>query len=104
MKLDRNANPSGVGKYAIIKLRDVPVGYPKFTEESSGNEFLTVPSSCVDFGNTRDTEFFVIRLKDEYAAPALKAYAAACADPEFALEVHRLALIAESHPSKRKPD
>lgn len=103
MKLDRNANPSGVGKYALIKLRTVPEGYPKVS--GSGNEFITLPSSCVDFGDTPDTEFFVIRLRDCYAGEALKAYALQIRDDdEYSNEVFKLAQQAAKHPNKHKPD
>lgn len=68
MKLDRNLNPSGMGKYALIKLRiDQPsaaIGNPPR---------MTIAADAVDFGNTKETDFFVIRLKDKYAAPALAA-------------------------------
>lgn len=104
MKLDRNSNPSGVGKYALIKLRNMPEGYPKVS--GSGNEFVTVPSNCVDFGDTPDTEFFVIRLKDKYAERALLSYALAAMkdDPEYGSEIKKLSDFAAVHPNKRKPD
>jgi hypothetical protein len=87
MKLDRNINPDGKGKYALIKLREKPF--------------------VVDFGDTPDSDFFVIRLKDKYAAPALLAYSLAAredGDIEWADEVFRLAEKAANHPGKRKPD
>jgi len=52
MKLDRNINPDGKGKYALINLR----------------------KNIVEWGGG-DGQFFVIKYKDIFAAPALKAYA-----------------------------
>lgn len=56
MKLDRNINPDGRGKYALINLR----------------------RNTIEWGGpTPEEQFFVLKLKDEFAAPALRAYAAA---------------------------
>lgn len=84
MKLDRNINPNGMGKYALINLR----------------------TNKIEWGNTPEDEFFVIKLKDKYASAALDAYAKSCLkdDPEFAKEVHELASKAMFHPLKKKPD
>ena len=104
MKLDRNINPNGRGKYALIKLREI------HHLVESNNAVCTpefnVPQSAVDFGGTPDTDFFVIRLKDKYAAKALTAYACAAAadDPEYAEEILELARLAEVHPNKKQPD
>ncbi len=72
MKLDRNANEDGKGKYALIKLREA-----ELQEGMSTNctPVVTVPLSAVDFGCTPDSEFFVIRLRDKHAGVALCAYA-----------------------------
>lgn len=101
MKLDRNLSSRHRGKYALIRLRvDEPI-IPLFTPDRA-----TVSRHAIDYGNTEDSEFFVIRLKDKYAAPALHAYAEAARqdDPEWADEVAALASKALNHPSKRKPD
>lgn len=84
MKLDRNVNSNGRGKYAIINLR----------------------TNLVEWGDTPDQEFFVIKLKDKYAEAALMAYANAANadDSEYAHEVRELALRAKEHPLKRRPD
>ena len=99
MKLDRNLNASKRGKYALIKLR----GPGHMTAHG---EQITVTSSMVDFGDTEDSDFFVIRLKDKNAAPALAAYAMAAYedDQEYGLEVLNLAKKAAEHPGKRRPD
>lgn len=61
---------------------------------------------CLDFGDTQETDFFVIRLKDKYAAAALAAYAGAAMrdDPEWALEVLNLAKKAAEYPLPQIPD
>ena len=66
-----------------------------------------VPRKAVDLGDTPDSEFFVIRLKDKYAQPALEAYAMAAradGEQEYANEVAVLAIQARNHKGKRKPD
>lgn len=105
MKLDQNINADGKGKYALIKLREVDEGCEQVTEFGKHIEWR-FPDNAIDFGSTPDTEFFVIRLKDKYAAPALRAYAFAVTvdDPEYADEIHALAQKAEDHPFKKRPD
>lgn len=102
MKLDRNTNRDGKGKYALIKLREALV------EMEGGPDYAIVsPQSAIDFGDTPETEFFVIRLKDAYAYEALRSYAAAALSDghhEWALEINDLAERAKSHPSKKRPD
>ncbi len=98
MKLDRNITNPKRGKYALIKLRDcVPV---------RGPEGITFPVEAVDFGDTEDSDFFVIRLKDKYARAALEAYAEAASqdDLEYGHEVYKLAQMALSHPNRKRPD
>jgi hypothetical protein len=84
MKLDRNINASGLGKYAIINLRTnrVERGWKGSPEE-----------------------FFVIKLKDLGAAAALHAYAASINDydPELAEQVSVLAVRSE-HMQRKHPD
>lgn len=102
MKLDRNTNPSGWGKYALILCRKLDEG-KRLTVKP---ETIEMPRNAVDFGGTTDTDFFVIRLRDRYAAPALEAYARAAQadDPEYAGEVMALARMARAHPHSKKPD
>lgn len=95
MKLDRNKNPDGRGKYALINLR----------------------KSTVEWGDTANDDFFVIKLKDRFAAPALRAYAEAVETRanevggheglelhEYAGEIFGLANQAENHPLKHTLD
>ena len=74
MKLDRDTNPSGKGKYALINLR----------------------KDTVEWGRPYEPdEFFVIKLRDTHAHAALQAYAdsvkQAGNDPEYAKAVQALA-------------
>lgn len=103
VKLDRNITNPRRGKYALIKLREVQVMSASTGEDSR----LTVrPHSAVDFGDTEDSDFFVIRIKDKYAAMALQAYADAARedDPEYADEIVDLARVALNHPNRKRPD
>lgn len=107
MKLDRNINPDGKGKYALVKLRDI--GFPFAAQ----NGCALIPFHAIDFGTGTDpncedpgADFFVIRIKDKYAPAALIAYAAAASadDPEYAAEIHALSEKARLFTPKRKPD
>lgn len=53
MKLDRNINPCGRGKYALINLR----------------------TNQVQWGGSEGLQFFVMKYKDKFTGPALHAYA-----------------------------
>lgn len=102
MKLDRNITNPRRGKYALIKLRE-----SKITPEiCCGPETIPVETNAIDFGETRDSDFFVIRLKDKYAAPALAAYAMAAYadDSEYGMEVLNLARQAAENPNSKQPD
>lgn len=73
MKLDRNINSDGLGKYELRNLRSGKI--------------------VDDCGPGEEHEFFVIMLKDRHAAAALHAYARSIEghDPEFTEEVLSLA-------------
>lgn len=101
MKLDRNINPDKRGKYALILLRKTSLSLKELR------------LACREHGIALDlglaggpSEFFLIRLKDKYAAPALWAYAHAAYedDPEWASEVERLARKAQRIRPKKIPD
>lgn len=107
MKLDRNDNADGVGKYALINLRryrDLPADKAQEAFDLLGKlDALGV----IDKGaRGASDEFFVIKLKDKYAAPALTAYANAAVedDQEWAEQVLALASRAEHHPDRKQPD
>lgn len=112
MKLDRNINANGRGKYALLKLR-------KLDDWLTSGAFAEVPKPIVDaiallekegildWGNTPETEFFVIRLKDRYASGGLFGYArdADLHDHEYAKEVAEMAMRSgQNHPNCKRPD
>lgn len=105
MKLDRNINPTGKGKYALINLRRIP-GDPR-TPEALAAAILANPK-CVEFGEAYGpSEFWLTKLKDQYAEPALRAYVRAAMedDPEYASQVEELANRAGHYsPFCSKPD
>jgi hypothetical protein len=91
MQLDRNENPDGKAKYALINLRKVS-GAPKTPQELAA-AILANPD-CVEFGYIGHCdEFWLMKLRDKHAEPALRAYAesARAEDPEFADQVLELA-------------
>jgi hypothetical protein len=101
MKLDRNTAKGG-GKYAVVRLREMP-------HEGDARAHLEalITGGFVEMGSVGDEdEFFVVKLKDRFAAAALMAYAeaAAAVDPEYAVEVLELAARAVAHPNRRVPD
>lgn len=103
MKLDRNINPDGRGKYALLKLRNTDLSSAEIRERVG----KIVGGQVLQFGDNEDTEFFVIKLKDIYAAPALIAYAKAAqedGEEEYAQEIFALAEAAQKRRNKRKPD
>lgn len=103
MKLDRNMNPDGRGKYALINLRRTD----KSLEEIRELVNVALESPCIQFGDNDETDFFVIKLKDKYAEQALLAYADAASEDgatEYATEIYNLARRAEVSPCKKQPD
>lgn len=105
MKLDRNINPTGKGKYALINMRKIE-GDPRTPQELAA-AILANPE-CVEFGaiGTPD-EFWLLKLKDEYADASLFAYAGKALpnDPEFAAEVAAMAnRSGPNSPFCKRPD
>lgn len=106
MKLDRNSNPDGMGKYALVLMREIPQDEHGREEVYAALDILN-HAGCLDYGEALDNEFMVIRLKDKFAAPALHAYANAAANAgelEWAVEIRTLAVKAENHPRQKQPD
>lgn len=94
MKMDRNLNADGTGKYALIKLRNMPTGDDVLARQANAEVHAALVvlngHGMLDWGNVHsESEFFVIRLKDRFAKAALIAYAnqARAVDPEWAAEV-----------------
>lgn len=113
MKLDRNENADGSGKYALLKLRRLE----EYREQKPFGGLVPEIASAIavleregllDSGTVgTDREFFVIRLRDKYAAVALGAYASAAQrdDPEYAAEITELASRAGlNSPFCKRPD
>jgi hypothetical protein len=106
MKLDRNINENGDGKYALLLLRR----FDKLNEQDqcfARAAFRTLEAlGILDWGGGGDEEFFVIRLRDKHASWALAAYAKSARhdDAEFADEVQALADKAYCHPNQKRPD
>ena len=96
MRLDRNVNPNGQGKYALLKLRRLSDDIFRCTDPMhpvfQAMEVLS-EYGVMDSGIYPHSEFFVIRLKDKYAQAALRAYADAARgdDPEYASEIMEMA-------------
>lgn len=111
MKLDRDievdASSPKRGKYALIKLRVTDAITPtRSVDPRIITTTSVVKNEAIDFGDSADSDFFVIRLKDKFAAPALAAYAMAAwsDDREYAQSVLKLALDAACHQHKQMPD
>lgn len=105
MDLDRNINPSGKGKYALINMRKIQ-GDPR-TAEDLAAAILANPEA-VEFGEAGGPdEFWLIKLRDKYSKASLEAYAAAVGsdDPEFADAVWDLSRRAgKDSPFCKSPD
>lgn len=115
MKLDRNINADGRGKYGLIKNRrlaqieawDGGEGEALDRQAVLDAVALLERAGVIDWGRTVDSEFMVIRLKDKYAGNALHNYAAAACkdDIEYAREIMEMAMRSgENHPNCKKPD
>lgn len=107
MKLDRNQEPNGVGKYALINMRRYRALPDDKAAEAHDLLGKLEALGIIDTGaRGSDDEFFVIKLRDRSAGAALMAYAddAADYDTEWATEVSALAARADHHPSKKTPD
>lgn len=114
MKLDRTINPNKRGKYALLKLRKLDL----FTEQGAFGEVAAPIADAIrvleiagilDWGiEGSESEFFVLRLKDVYAANALSAYATTAhldGETEFASDIQALAFRAgPQSPFCKKPD
>ncbi len=112
MKLDRNINDDGMGKYAILNLRklgDFRSGtFQKLAPRITAAIDTLERAGILDWGRVgTESEFFLIKLKDRYANAALTAYAGAALgdDPEYAMEIIEMAARSGPfHPLCKKPD
>lgn len=111
MRLDRNVDSGYGNKYGLILkrefaevLRQAP---PGMQEKVSAAIKTLEDAGIIDWGDKPETEFFVIKLKDKFAANALVAYAGAASgfDPEYARDVSKLAARSGVyHPNCKMPD
>jgi Fe2+ or Zn2+ uptake regulation protein len=113
MKLDRNRTGEGRGKYGLLKTRRLEAirneAPPVLVKTINSALALLEAQGLIDWGDTVDSEFFVLRLKDQHAGHALSAYAHDVydtgGDVEYAQEVHALACKAgRAHPNHKRPD
>lgn len=107
MRLDRNSKPEGPGKYAIVKLREMPAdGIKRDRAENALAVLLGL--GMLEYSTQGGVgEFFVMRLRDQYAGGALSTYAslAAVDDKEYAADIFELAGRAgRYHPACKRPD
>lgn len=82
MKLDRNLNPDGVGKYALLRLRELDKIRQRGQSES-GIDYAEVVGAIdtlkragmIHWGDEGDGEqFFVLKYKDKFSPAALEGY------------------------------
>lgn len=126
MKLDRNINGTGRGKYGLIKTRRLMDVIMTVREDGDDNEASMVKlklamkvrnaielleeTGILDWGAAgSESEFFVIKLRDRNARAALLAYVAKASGPggddELAADVKTLADRAGiNSPFCKKPD
>jgi ribulose-5-phosphate 4-epimerase/fuculose-1-phosphate aldolase len=79
MKLDRNINKDGRGKYALVNIRELD-GFAEDSAVRNAFEILR-KHGVVTLGNENPgQQFFVMKYKDRFTAPALFAYARAIRD------------------------
>jgi hypothetical protein len=115
MKMDRNVNPDGCGKYAILNLRklDELCGTSGTFDDRWTPAVMDALRTLEEVGALewgivgKPDEFFLLKLKDRHAQPALQAYADSIRDrdPEFAAEVAEMATRAgDASPWCKEPD
>jgi hypothetical protein len=106
MRLDRNINEGGKCKYAVVKMRLLKAPLQECLDVESGEDCWLVPKSAMIILPDDRNEFFVLMLKDQFAAAALEAYAnaAVVTDTEYAADVQQLAHKSRRHPDRRRPD
>lgn len=109
MKLDRSTK--GRNKYGLILRRKLDaaerIHSPQGLTEIEYAVKVLETAGIIDWGATPETEFFVMRLKDQFAAGGLAGYAASAAnsDDEYAREVWDLSQRSgPHHPNCKKPD
>lgn len=84
MKLDRNTNPDGRGKYALIQMREISAQQVKDLRAdlkrnatAEYQQLTAIPCAAIHLGGKPREQFFVLKYKDRFASAALYAYAEA---------------------------
>ncbi len=91
MKLDRNQNPDGCGKYALVnmrRLREKPEFQP-LVDELAEHGIITLGSEAPD------NQFFVMKYKDIFTEGGIRGYREAIGE-----RVKQLQTLAEHAPSE----
>lgn len=106
MKLDRELNEDSPNKYSLVLNRAVKALPPEAAREVNDALKILRDHGVLDDGRDPIKEFFVIRLRDKYAAGALRSYAQAASeeDPEYGQSVHKLMRKSLHHASRHKPN
>ena len=114
MKMDRNINSDGIGKYAVINMRKLHATcsdkgtFERWTPEIEAALKTLEDAGALEWGAVGEPdEFFLLKLKDRHALPALIAYAESIVstDTEFAIEVLRMIRRAGTNsPYCKEPD
>lgn len=105
MRLDRNINGDGRGKYALINLRKARDKMAEAGEHGGRSTTAVEVQMALDvledqglltYGDTgAEDEFFVIKLRDRYARAALQSYANSATqddfDKEYIADIDKLA-------------
>ncbi len=75
MKLDRNINKNGRGKYALINRRKLSDSQNDCLDLAAGHPELcaTIQGHAIETGS--ESDYFVIKFTDRFAEEALRAYA-----------------------------
>lgn len=114
MRLTRNTTPDGKCKYALVRLDKIrKMG---ITDNLGGieNALKVLESAGVlEYGEPgSEDECFVLKLKDQHTGHALRAYVRDILndltpekpDTQYAADIIDLALRADAHPSRKRPD
>ena len=109
MRLVRNITPDGKCKYALIRLDKLRLkDHSVFAADEVCRAFdILEEHGVLEYAGLNDPEeAFVIKLKDENAEAALRAYAAEIfyKDPELSDDVFQLATRAARRKDKHAPD
>jgi hypothetical protein len=106
MQLDRYTR--GQGKYALINNRKLDALEGANKHDAVSAISILEKLGLLDAGDSQDTEFFVIKLRDLYSRPALREYATAARDDgnlAYADEIDQMAdRSGLAHPHYKRPD